>query len=156
MKSKLIVTFLFLGIFYFAIGQNKQIHKVINPTGLYKLVSNAKIKNGDVYGYAGDIEVKRLDSSSIVIHFFVTKGMPSYNQGSFTDTLFFQNNMATYKTKEDSTCTITFRFSVRGITVEEKTADFNFGCGFGHAVIADGFYKKTFSKTPKNEQFLPE
>jgi hypothetical protein len=24
----------------------------------------------------------------------------------------------------------------------------NFGCGFGHGVFADGFYKKRSSKTP--------
>jgi hypothetical protein len=154
MKSKFILTFLFLWIFYFAVGQTNQLQKPIDPTGSYKLVSNAKIKNGDVYGYSGDIEVKLLDSSRIAISFFVTKGMPSYNSGSFDDTLFLQDNVATYKTKEDSTCTMTFRFSVKGITVEEKTADFNFGCGFGHAVIADGFYKKTSSKIPKNENFL--
>jgi hypothetical protein len=156
MKLKLLLTFLFLGIIHFAVGQAKLMQKPIDPTGSYKLVSNAKIKNGDVYGYSGDIEVKLLDSSRIAISFFVTKGMPSYNSGSFIDTLFFRDNIGTYKTKEDSTCTMTFRFSAKGIKVEEKTADYNFGCGFGHAVVADGFYKKTSSKIPKNENFLEQ
>jgi hypothetical protein len=156
MKSKLISTFLFLGTIHFAVGQTKPIQKHINPTGSYKLVSNAKIKDGDTYGYSGDIEVKLLDSSRIAISFYVTKGMPSYNSGSFIDTLFFQDNIAIYKTNEDSTCTMTFKFSGRGIKVGEKTADYNSGCGFGHAVVANGFYKKTSSRVPQKENFLKQ
>lgn len=41
-----------------------------------------------------------------------------------------------------------FYFRKDGILVKEQTADYNFGCGFGHAVVADGFYKKISNKEP--------
>lgn len=49
----------------------------------------------------------------------------------------------------DSTCRIQFTFTSKGVTVIEQTADFNFGCGFGHAVVADGFFKKVSGEQPE-------
>lgn len=87
--------------------------------------------------------------------FGVSKGAPSYNSGSFVDTLDYQNNKAIYTDPElDTTCKITFEFSTKGVVVKEETADFNSGCGFGHAVVADGFYQKISSKIPVLEDFL--
>ncbi|WP_304344190.1 hypothetical protein [Chryseobacterium koreense] len=81
--------------------------------------------------------------------FEVNKGAPSYNSGSFVDTLIYKENKAIYTDVEsDSTCRITFDFDKKGITVKEITADYNSGCGFGHAVVADGFYKRISNKTP--------
>jgi hypothetical protein len=121
----------------------------IDPTGTYQLDNKTKRKNGEIYGYFGKIQVKKITVNKIVMTFEVNKGAPSYNSGSFVDTLSYYNNMATYKTPEvDSTCKVTFVFSKNGVTVTEETANYNFGCGFGHAVIADGFYKKVSSKVP--------
>jgi len=132
-----------------AIGQVKKATSFINPTGSYKLDSKTTVKDGDTYGYFGDIDVKLLDSTRIAISFFVCKGAPSYNSGSFIDTLTYKNNVALHTTPEDdSSCRIKFKFNKKGITVEQYQADLNFGCAFGHAVFADGFYKKTSSKVP--------
>ena len=121
----------------------------IDPTGTYQLESKTKKKNGDVYGYTGQIQVKKIDSIQIVMTFEVNKGAPSYNSGSFVDTLIYNNNKAFYTDLEsDSTCKITFNFGKNGIIVEEETDDYNSGCGFGHAVVADGFYKKISNKIP--------
>ena len=121
----------------------------INPTGTYNLDSDTKIKNGDTYGYSGQIKVKKLSADKIVMTFEVNKGAPSYNSGSFVDTLKYIDNRAIYIIPEaDATCKITFDFNEKGVIVKEETADYNSGCGFGHAVVADGLYKKTSNKTP--------
>ena len=121
----------------------------IDPTGTYKYVGKTTVKNGEAYGYTGGIQVKKLSSDRIVITFQVNKGAPSYNSGAFIDTLMYQDNKAVYTdVEEDSTCKITFDFRKNGIYVDEKTADYNSGCGFGHAVIAKGFFKKISSKMP--------
>jgi len=121
----------------------------INPTGTYTHTGKTKVEGEDTYGYTGQIQVKRLSAHKIAMSFHVNKGAPSYNSGSFLDTLSYVNNIAIWTdAAEDSTCKITFNFTGTGVVVKEETADFNFGCGFGHAVIASGFYKKTSSKMP--------
>jgi len=60
---------------------------------------------------------------------------------------FIKNGIAVRTTTDDNSCIITFNFNTAGgITVEEKTKDFNAGCGFGSAVVANGFYKRIVSK----------
>ncbi len=122
----------------------------IDPTGTYELDNKSEEKNGEVYGYSGYIQVKKITNDKIVMTFEVNKGAPSYNSGSFVDTLTYKNNIALYTVPDDidSTCKITFHFDKKGVTVVEETADYNSGCGFGHAVVANGFYKRTSSKTP--------
>ena len=122
----------------------------IDPTGTYELDSKTEEKNGDVYGYSGYIQVKKIAADKIVMTFEVNKGAPSYNSGSFVDTLTYNNNVALYTASDDidATCKITFHFDKKGVTVVEETDDNNSGCGFGHAVVADGFYKRTSSKVP--------
>ena len=131
------------------IGQVNTAPTFINPTGSYKLDSKTEIKDGDTYGYFGEINVKLLKNSKIAFTLFVCKGAPSYNSGTIWDTLNYQNNVSIYKTSEDSsTCKIVLSFKKSGLTIEQHQADLNFGCGFGHGVFADGFYKKTSSKIP--------
>lgn len=120
-----------------------------DPTGTYKLDSKTRKKDGEIYGYFGEIRVKKVGNDKVIMAFEVSKGAPSYNSGSFFDTLSYIDNKATYTDPEsDPTCKITFEFDKKGIIVKEETANYNTGCGFGHAVVADGFYKKTSNKTP--------
>lgn len=101
------------------------------------------VKDSDTYGYFGNIKVRQVDSGHIFIAFYVCKGAPSYNSGSFQDTLTYKNGIAVRTTTEDASCVITFNFNTTGgITVEEKTKDFNHGCAFGSGVVANGFYEK--------------
>jgi len=121
----------------------------IDPTGTYKLKSKTKKRNGEIYGYFGQIQIKKLSADKIVMTFEVNKGAPSYNSGSFVDTLKYVENKVIYTNPEfDSTCKLTFDFNKKGISVKEETEDANFGCGFGHGVFADGFYKRISSKIP--------
>jgi hypothetical protein len=149
MTPKILFPVLFLTVCLTTIGQVRKATNFINPTGSYKLDSKTTVKNGDTYGYFGDIDIKLLDNSRIAISFFVCKGAPGYNMGTFIDTLTYQNNIAIHTTPEDdTTCRIKFTVTKKGITVEQYQANLNFGCAFGHAVFADGFYKKTSSKIP--------
>ncbi|MEO7988041.1 MAG: hypothetical protein ABI663_00785 [Chryseolinea sp.] len=122
----------------------------LDPTGTYILDQKTKKVGEEIYGYFGEIQVVKLKEDKILMNFSICKGAPSYNSGSFLDTLSYQNNRALFTDPStDSSCVITFDFTVKGITVKEDTDDYNFGCGFGHAVIADGFFKKTSSKKPE-------
>lgn len=124
--------------------------KNLNPTGTYKLGNYDVDSDKDLNEYFGEIQVQRLNNKSILMTFIINKGAPSYNSGSFIDTLDFQNNKALYITPEmDRSCRITFSFTNKGVDVKEQTDDFNSGCGFGHAVVADGFFKKISSKKPE-------
>jgi hypothetical protein len=121
----------------------------IDPTGTYTRDGETRKEGEDVYGYTGRIQVKRLTETRIVITFEVCKGAPSYNMGGFLDTLDYTGRQAIYTDPElDSSCRITFDFGAEGITVKEEADNFNFGCGFGHGVVADGFYRKTSGKNP--------
>ena len=129
----------------------------VNPTGLYSLDNKTTIKNDETYGYFGNIGVKAISKSKVVVRLFICKGAPSYNSGSFTDTLEIKNNKAIYRNAEfDSSCKIIFSFYRQGIKVEEFTDNYNSGCGFGHAVVADGFFKKKSSKIPTAKELTDE
>ncbi len=121
----------------------------INPTGTYVLISKAKIVKGETYGYTGDIQVKVLSKSKIIVVLGVNMGAPAYNSGELFDTLKYANNTCVYNgDTNDPTCRITLKFSEHGINVKQKQVDLNSGCGFGHGVFADGFYKKKSSEVP--------
>jgi len=137
MKKGIGLLFLFLCISFVLNAQN------INPQGYYSLDSKTRVENGDTYGYFGSVTVRPVDSIHILVNLYVCKGAPSYNSGSFEDTLLYKNGVAVHTTADDASCVITFNFNTAGgVTVEEKTKDANDGCGFGHAVVASGFYKR--------------
>jgi hypothetical protein len=136
-------------------AQVKQAAAFFNPTGTYKLDNKTTVKDGDTYGYFGEIRIKLITNSKIAISFFICKGAPSYNSGSFIDTLDYRSNKAVYTTPDDdTTCRITFVFTNKGVTIDHRQANINFGCGFGHAVVANGFYKRTSIKVPVIEDLM--
>jgi hypothetical protein len=138
-------------VVYSSFAQTKSSRQVLNPTGTYNLNLVYKIKNGDKYGYFGSIKIKRIKDSSLAMSFFVCKGAPSYNSGSFVDTVIYRgNNIIKYTPFEfDSSCVLTFKFITKGIMVYQQADNINNACGFGHGVAAnDLFYKKVSSKIP--------
>jgi hypothetical protein len=129
----------------FAFAQTKG----IDPTGTYILDNKAIVIEKDTYGYAGLIQVRTLPENKILMTFTINKGAPTYHSGSFVDTLNFLNNQAVFTRPEvDASCQITFMFTESGVTVKEKAKDLNAACGFGHAVVADGYFKKVSSVVP--------
>jgi len=133
-----------------------QTTKYVNPTGKYKLNSKTIKKNGDTYGYFGDIKVIALGKDKILISFYVCEGAPSYNSGSFIDTLAYKNNVAIYKgdPNDDPSCNMRMVFSRKGVDVELKSDNPNFACGFGHGVDSQGFYNRIIGNIPKKEEIL--
>ena len=123
----------------------------VNPTGTYEYNGKTMKINGQTFGpYIGTIQIKKIADERIVMSFFICKGEPSYNLGSFVDTLRYINNTAVYTIPDDDpSCKITFRFTRKAVTVKEETSDFNIGCGFGHGVVADGRFKKISSSVPE-------
>jgi hypothetical protein len=154
MTRHFLLFLLFFSFQYFTMGQGKKVIPAFNPTGTYKLDSKTYTRHGEVYGYTGSIMVKQINPDTIAVSLFVCKGAPSYNMGSFVDTLLYRHHQALYHhAGDDTSCRITFYFTNKGLTVDQAQANLNFGCGFGHAVFADGYYKKVSGRVPviKNE-----
>jgi hypothetical protein len=132
----------------------------INPTGVYKYSGKTYKKNGDTYGYFGTIKVLQVDTDKVLMNFYVCNGAPSYNSGSFIDTLSIKKNQAVYHgdtTIIELTCKLTFNFTSKGIYAELFSDYPNSACGFGHGVIPQGFFKKQIGKVPtKDEMFKDE
>lgn len=127
----------------------KVVYKSESVSGTYELVSKTAKKGDDVYGYAGEIQVKELPKNRIILSFFITKGAPSYNLGSFVDTLDYSNSSAVYKIEQDSIrCEISFLFNDKGIQVKQESNDDYYGCGFGDGVVAHGFFKRVSNEVP--------
>lgn len=130
---------------------------IINPTGTYQLKAKTISKNGETYGYSGKIQIKQIKTDSIIMSFYVNKGAPSYNSGSFIDTLYYYNNCAYYTEVEfDDSCKITFTFDKKGIHVEEESTPAQFNCGFGWGVDVNGYFKKNDNKVPLIKDLLIE
>lgn len=151
LKIKASIMPLFVLTTLFASGQTISKEQSFNVTGSYKYVGKTVKKGEDIYGYFGEIKVKQLEKEKIAMSFYLCKGAKSYNSGSFVDTLELKSNTAVYRASDcDSLCTLTFQFSKGGVTTIHKATDddYNFTCCFGQGVIANGFFRKTSSKTP--------
>jgi len=114
---------------------------LLNPTGTYVYQGKTTVKDGDTYGYFGTIQVKKITNSKIVMTFYICKGAPGYNSGSFVDTLDYKNNQAIYA---EEGCVTIFSFSKTRIAVK----DTGNGSCWGLGVVADGHFMKKSSKRP--------
>ncbi len=131
----------------------------IDPNGVYNYQGKTYKKGGETYGYFGTIKVFRLDSSKILMSFYVCRGAPSYNSGSFVDTLNYINNEAVYVGDTESgqpACQVIFHFEQNGISAEMNAKDPNFGCGFGQGVDAQGYYRRKKRTIPAKEEILKD
>jgi hypothetical protein len=133
----------------FSIGQVSHNTPTFSPTGTYSLYNKTYTRDGNRYGYFGSIRVKQINPRSIVLSLYVCAGAPSYNEGAFVDTLVYLHHQALYHhASGDTSCRITFYFTPKGVRVNQIQADLNCGCDFGHAVLADWYYKKVSGKKP--------
>jgi hypothetical protein len=147
------ISLLFLCLYCFVSCSSNSIY----PTGTYKLESETKIRNGDTYGYFGEIRVKKLEDDKIALSLYVCRGAPSYNVGLVDDTLKMENNHSVLRCdmpEIDEKGELHFYFTKFGIEVKEKHLKFNEFCTFGHAVHADGFYKIKSDKIPKKRMLI--
>ncbi|WP_018343623.1 hypothetical protein [Cytophaga aurantiaca] len=142
MKAIKLFNHLFFGITLFVVTVNSSFGQTtFDQTGTYEFQGKTTKKDGDIYGYFGTIQVKKLSDTKIVMTFFICKGAPSYNSGSFVDTLDFINNIVTYINED---CITTFTFSKKGINISEKSER---DC-WGHGVVAHGYFRKISKKQP--------
>lgn len=148
---KLLILITFSIVSNVVLGQHLE---KINPTGTYVLNKNVDRNADKIFSYFGDCQVIQINKDSIIINFFVSMGEPSYNSGSFIDTLEYKNNYAEYKIDEDPSCIIRITFEKNRIYFDQEASNPNFACGFGHAVSINDFYYKTSSKTPELIDFF--
>ena len=133
---KIITTSVLITTLHVATGQ-----AFYNPTGTYSYQGKTTEKDGEIYGYFGTIQVKTLTNTKIVMTFYICRGAPGYNSGSFVDTLDYKNNQVIHTYKD---CVTAFSFSKTGIIVKEIS---NRSC-WGAGVVAHGHFKKKSSKQP--------
>ena len=127
----------------------KWIFTYIDPTGTYKW----KYRKGELNGDPGYVQVKAVNKTTVFVNLYVGKGAPSYNSGSAFDTLGYYQNQAVFHTKFDASCQIRFRFTDKGVYVNEQADNYNFGCGFGNAVVARGYFEKISSAPPRFKNY---
>ncbi|MDB5012477.1 MAG: hypothetical protein JWQ25_679 [Daejeonella sp.] len=119
------------------------------PTGFYKLENKPAEKGGDTSRYEGSILVKQITKSKVAITFIVKNRTNGDRSRSFMDTLDYKDDMATYRNNDsEQSCRITMRFSPKGVRVIEQTGNSSSGCGYGHEMVTDGFFKKVSSEVP--------
>lgn len=146
MNKRCLIVLVLIAMLAFNVGLAST-KNTIDPTGTYELVE-VNNKTGKDLHILGDIRVKKVAPNRIKMAFEITMPAPAYNQGRFKKNLKYRSNRAVFTDEHDKSCRVTFVFSEKTVVVDEETADFNNGCGFGHAVVAKGTFKKTSNKPP--------
>lgn len=92
--------------------------------------------------YSGNIQLLRSRNEEYIMDFFICKGAPSYNSGSFRDTVQLDGNRIHWFSEYDESCKLTFELRDSGIMIQHAASNYNSSCGFGHGVVAHGFFRK--------------
>lgn len=80
----------------------------------------------------------------------INRGAPSYNMGSMYARMSIHGDSATFYTPmdyADTGCEWTLVFTKSNLRI--STLNGQFDCGFGHAVYADGNYRRKSRKIPR-------
>src|SRR3982074_1538712 len=81
----------------------------VDPTGTYIL--KGQTEKNKIIGHSGEIRVKLLGKDRVAICFYINKGFPGYESGSFVDTLTYtEDNEAVYTPLADQSCSFLFYF----------------------------------------------
>lgn len=113
------------------------------------------VKYAGEYSFGTDIEKGRVGTiyiypetdNTILFYIDLNRGAPSYNMGSLYGRVKITNNIGIFYTKfdyADNGCKWSFTFTQNSLTI--KTFDNEYECGFGHAVYADGTFKRKTTK----------
>jgi hypothetical protein len=120
--------------------------KFIDPTGTYLL--KGETKKNKIVGHSGEIRIKLLDTQTVAMTFFICKGFPNYETGSFIDTLSYTDNKVMYKPPADSGCTIAFWFDDLSAETQQYFTNPRSACGFGPGVMKSTVFEKRSSEIP--------
>ncbi|HMH20932.1 MAG TPA: hypothetical protein VK563_04110 [Puia sp.] len=119
----------------------------IDPTGTYILKGQTE-KNKTI-GHSGEIRVKLLDKDRVAICFYINKGYPGYESGSFMDTLTYnEDNEVVYAPRADQSCSFLFYFSAYAAETMQVYDNPGAGCGFAPGVMASARFSKYSSEPP--------
>lgn len=118
----------------------------IDPTGTYVL--RGAIKKNKVIGHSGEIRVQLLDSFSVAVCFYISKGYPGYESGSFTDTLPYNENQVHYIPPATPDCKIVLDFQPRSVEIMQVYSDPHCRCGFNEGVLVSTTFRKSSSERP--------
>jgi hypothetical protein len=140
MKFVLFLSLLLPGLFS---TDNNQ--TFIDPTGTYTL--KGEVRDNKVVSHSGEIRVKLLRPELLTLCFFIDKGYPGYESGSFLDTLQYEGNEAVYTTR-DSSCMLRFYFKPTGVELVHIFSQNARDCGFAPGVLTGAFFRKTSSGVP--------
>jgi hypothetical protein len=119
--------------------------KFIDPTGTYIL--KGETKRGRIVSHSGEVRIKLLDEHKVGICFFISKGYPGYETGSFVDSLEYDNNRILYK-PEGSGCTVAFWVDEMSLSTEQYFTDPRSACGFPAGVMVSASFEKKSADVP--------
>jgi len=120
--------------------------KFIDPTGTYVL--KGETRKNRIIGHSGEIRIKLLDSHTVAMSLYISKGYPGYESGSFVDTLRYDNNRAVYQPGGDNTCSVSFWFDEMAVSTEQYFTDPRSGCGFARGIMVSASFEKRSSDIP--------
>lgn len=145
MSSLFFISAFFLGrIFSPSTGHEQP--TFINPTGTYVLIGT--VKKNRITGHSGEIRVQLLDSHRIALCFYINKGYPGYESGSFMDTLTYNENNTQYTFAKDSACTLLFYFNPNKVEIVPTYSDPHSGGGFAKDVLISAVFEKSSADKP--------
>jgi hypothetical protein len=117
----------------------------INPTGTYIL--KGEVKDNKVISHSGEIRVKLLRPEQLALCFYIDKGYPGYESGSFWDTLDYEDNQAVFRAT-DTGCILRFNFKRNGVELVHIFSQAGSDCGFSPGVLTGAFFTKASSGIP--------
>jgi hypothetical protein len=114
----------------------------IDPTGTYILTGT--VRNNQVTSHSGELRVRLLNRHSAAVCFYINKGYPGYESGSFVDTLSYEDNRLVWTPVTDTTCSVLFDFLPAAVEIMRVVSDLTCGCGFGPDVFTPAtFYRSS-------------
>jgi len=117
----------------------------IDPTGTYIL--KGTIKNSRILGHSGELRVKLLTPNKVAMCFYINKGYPGYESGSFMDTLAYDDNLVKFLPKTGD-CSIIFCFSEIAAEIRQVYTNPRSSCGFGEGILVSTFFEKSSEERP--------
>ena len=120
--------------------------ELINPTGTYIL--KGMMEKNVITGPNGEIRAKLLDNNKLALCFFINKGYPGFESGSFIDTLDYNDNQVKYRSQKDADCTIVLVFKNRYVDVMLIHSDPQCTCGFVKGVMIPASFEKCSGDNP--------
>ena len=143
MKTLLIFSLISIGLSFYSPSMTMEF---INPTGTYIL--KGAIDKNRIMGHSGELRVKLLGRAKVAMSFYINKGYPGYESGSFMDTVAYVDNLAKYVPAADPGCTIIFSFTYRDAELRQTFSNPQSGCGFGNGVMTAALFHKSSDENP--------